>query len=118
MSVLIVKYNKINNKYNRVYNTLKQYRILPYYNILQYNTVWDVRHEVTCSMTVITKCHMETETKNNSVYMYNKHYMFLTSLGHIQGRLLPNARVGSGDQDCFPIQHDLAPTHSPCQPST
>lgn len=56
MSVLIVNYNKINNKYNRVYNILKQYMILPYYNILQYNTVWDIRHEVKCSM--IAYCNM------------------------------------------------------------
>lgn len=44
--------------------------------------------------------------------------LILTSLGHIQGCLFSNASVGPSDEDCFPIQSDLTPTHSPCQPQT
>lgn len=41
----------------------------------------------------------------------------LTSLGHVQGCLFPNTSVGSSDEDCFPFQPGLAPTHSSCHPS-
>lgn len=37
---------------------------------------------------------------------------FLTSLYHIQSCRFTNASVGTSEEDCFPIQSDLTPTHS------
>lgn len=73
---------------------------------LTYTHVQDMRHSL-----CIYFCF--------SVLFFNKQTNMegLTSLGHVQGCLFPNTSVGSSDEDCFPFQPGLAPTHSSCHPS-